>query len=430
MTTRPRRGPARRRGCPKWSSGSCDEVCERRSLRRSPRARRHPASAATRRPRSRRPPRESRSRRPRRSPDSACPRDGIVVAAMQTACHSVVVHPRNAFRRRRWSPSPRAPRAAARTIVRDARADRLVGTAAADVIRGRGGGDLVFGATGSGLAPRRRRARRDRRGAGNDLCRPSTTPRRTRWLRDGLDVVNADLRDRVARDCELVGRRLSRDPYTTPDAQHETRGRAGQLHRRVDDGHDLPGRPALRRGRDERRLRGHPRRRPHWASGLLPGLTLASRPAGREREGERPGRGVRRGAPRLAHLHPRPRRTTTRLAINRSTDGATWRTRSSRPRRPSLRALPSTRTGSPATTRRRRPTSGAAISPSRTPSDRDMLAVAGRPTAGSAGRRRRHRGRSRLSGLPGVGPSGELVVVYLWGEARSRSLRRAPPTAG
>ena len=38
----------------------------------------------------------------------------------------------------------------------------------------------------------------------------------------GTDVVNADLIDAVARDCELVGRRLSRDPYTSDDAQHET----------------------------------------------------------------------------------------------------------------------------------------------------------------------------------------------------------------
>jgi hypothetical protein len=38
----------------------------------------------------------------------------------------------------------------------------------------------------------------------------------------GADVVNTDLTDTVARDCELIGRRLSRDPYRSDGAQHET----------------------------------------------------------------------------------------------------------------------------------------------------------------------------------------------------------------
>jgi hypothetical protein len=37
-----------------------------------------------------------------------------------------------------------------------------------------------------------------------------------------LGPVTADLNDGVARDCEIVGRRLSRDPYTGPEAQHES----------------------------------------------------------------------------------------------------------------------------------------------------------------------------------------------------------------
>jgi hypothetical protein len=38
----------------------------------------------------------------------------------------------------------------------------------------------------------------------------------------GRDIVSADLADRVAADCEVVSRRLSLDPYTNADAQHET----------------------------------------------------------------------------------------------------------------------------------------------------------------------------------------------------------------
>jgi hypothetical protein len=39
---------------------------------------------------------------------------------------------------------------------------------------------------------------------------------------DGVDVVSADLGDRVASDCEIVSRRLSVDPYRNGDSQHET----------------------------------------------------------------------------------------------------------------------------------------------------------------------------------------------------------------
>ena len=38
----------------------------------------------------------------------------------------------------------------------------------------------------------------------------------------GVDVVSADLSDKVAADCEIVSRRLSVDPYTNSDSQHET----------------------------------------------------------------------------------------------------------------------------------------------------------------------------------------------------------------
>ena len=38
----------------------------------------------------------------------------------------------------------------------------------------------------------------------------------------GIDVVSADLSDKVAANCEIVSRRLSVDPYANRDSQHET----------------------------------------------------------------------------------------------------------------------------------------------------------------------------------------------------------------
>ena len=140
----------------------------------------------------------------------------------------------------------------------------------------------------------------------------------------GLDVVNADLPDVVAPDCELVGRRLSRDPYTTTTGQHETEvepdsltvGRTTvvtyQVGRRVDGGADNIG---FAVSSDDGRT---------WRSGLLPGLTQQSVPRGPH---------VRASDPVVAY--DAATRTwlistlaiqnqITRLAISRSSDGFTW----------------------------------------------------------------------------------------------------------
>ena len=41
-----------------------------------------------------------------------------------------------------------------------------------------------------------------------------------RGIDGGQDLVNAERFDKVARDCELVVRQLSRDPYSSFDGQH------------------------------------------------------------------------------------------------------------------------------------------------------------------------------------------------------------------
>lgn len=81
-----------------------------------------------------------------------------------------------------------APRGTSRT-------DTIVGTAAPDTIKARAGNDFVQVAFG---------------GKDRVDCGP------------GKDVVTADLSDVVAASCDVVSRRLSVDPYTNADSQHET----------------------------------------------------------------------------------------------------------------------------------------------------------------------------------------------------------------
>ena len=142
----------------------------------------------------------------------------------------------------------------------------------------------------------------------------------------GVDVVNADLPDTVTRDCELVGRRLSRDPYTTADAQHETE---------VEPDSFTFGRTTVATFQVGRRFDGAATNAgwavttndgATWRSGLLPGLTTASSP---------PGRNARASDPVVAYDSAHAtwlistlalEGPTTRLEINRSANGATWST--------------------------------------------------------------------------------------------------------
>jgi hypothetical protein len=76
-----------------------------------------------------------------------------------------------------------------------ARSDTILGTPRPDRISALGGNDFVQAAFGS----------TDRVDCGA-----------------GRDIVSADLADKVASNCEVVSRRLSVDPYTNSDSQHET----------------------------------------------------------------------------------------------------------------------------------------------------------------------------------------------------------------
>jgi hypothetical protein len=88
-----------------------------------------------------------------------------------------------------------ASTATAATIHGTSRSDLILGTQKPDRLVAAGGNDFVQAAFG---------------GKDRVDCGP------------GLDVVSADGTDSVAANCEVVSRRLSVDPYTNTDSQHET----------------------------------------------------------------------------------------------------------------------------------------------------------------------------------------------------------------
>ena len=92
--------------------------------------------------------------------------------------------------------------------------DRLLGTAVADTIEGLGGHDLLRGRGGRDAIAG---------GPGNDrIAAHADVGRDTVRCGAGLDVVNAELHDMVAADCEVVARQLSRDPFDVPEGQRES----------------------------------------------------------------------------------------------------------------------------------------------------------------------------------------------------------------
>ncbi len=101
--------------------------------------------------------------------------------------------------------------------------DRLIGTRSADTIFALGGNDRVEGRAGAdflhGGAGRDvvlGEAGYDRIAVDFDRARDSVA------CGAGQDLVNAELIDIVAADCEIVSRQLSRDALRLAGAQHET----------------------------------------------------------------------------------------------------------------------------------------------------------------------------------------------------------------
>jgi hypothetical protein len=214
--------------------------------------------------------------------------------------------------------------ATARTIVGTPKGDRISGTPRADSIFGGTGGDHLFGGPGADFLSGGPGHDLLDGGPGNDRIAAQYDVRDRVTCGPGLDTVTADLLDSVAANCELVSRRLSRDPYRDPDGQHETEvepdsftvGRTTvatfQVGRRFDGGATNIG---FAVSSDDGRT---------WRNGLLPGLTVASSPGGSNDRASDPAVGYDavHGVWLITTLALEGQ--ITRLTISRSTDGATW----------------------------------------------------------------------------------------------------------
>src|ERR687887_1890682 len=203
--------------------------------------------------------------------------------------------------------------------------DRLVGTVAPDVIFGRAGADTLDGRGGGDLLDGGPGRDALLGGPGNDrLAVDYDSARDTVRCGAGRDLAVADLDDTVGASCETVTRRLSRDPFTDEEGQHQTQvepssfavGRtivtAFQAGRMVDGGASGIGFAPSRDGGA------------HWRSGFLPSLTTASRPAGDAPSASDPvvAYDAQHGAWLIATVAESEFRVRT--LVSRSRDGLTW----------------------------------------------------------------------------------------------------------
>lgn len=195
------------------------------------------------------------------------------------------------------------------------RADSLVGTPRSDRIDGRGGNDFVDGRAAPDTL---RGGRGDDRLAAQDRSVDAVS------CGAGRDILTADLGDRVAADCEVVSRRLSRDQYTAVRAQHETEVEpdsfafgttvvtAFQVGRIANGG-------ALNTGFATSHDAGRT-----WVSGAMPGLTTFSNPPGSYERASDPvvAYDAEHGVWLIASLALRP--IEDAIVVNRSRDGVAW----------------------------------------------------------------------------------------------------------
>jgi hypothetical protein len=319
--------------------------------------------------------------------------------------------------------------AAARVVTGTAASDRLVGTPRADVIRGLAGRDALLGRAGADLLQGGPGADTVDAGAGNDLIAVSYDDARdTARCGSGLDVVNADPADIVGRDCELVGRRISRDPYRNVDAQHETE---------VEPDSFTVGRTTVATFQVGRRMDGAATNvgwavttndGASWRSGLLPGLTTASHP---------PGPNARASDPVVAYDAAHStwlistlalESTTTRLAINRSPDGATWGNAIAALEERAGEGIAFDKNWLGCDNTPTSPFYGRCYLVYTHSGDRDMLAVSWSTDGGLTWSVPVDIGaRPGVGVFPAIRPTGEVVVVYLWesGQASIAASRSA-----
>jgi RTX calcium-binding nonapeptide repeat (4 copies) len=328
-----------------------------------------------------------------------------------------------------------ASAAGARVATGTPRADRLVGTVRADTIRGLAGADTLVGLGGPDFLEGGPGRDALDAGAGNDRVAVSYDGAADRVrCGSGSDVVAADAADSVAADCELVGRMLSRDPYATADAQHETEVEPGSFTvgrttvavfqvGRIEDG------AASNIGYAVTRNDGA-----SWRSGFMPGLTTASRPAGTN---------VRASDPAVAY--DAAHRTwlasslalgdgVTRLTINRSANGSTWSG--------AILAAEETGAGGDEGIAFDKEWIGCDNTPTSAfygrcylvythSADEDMLQVRTSVDGGLTWSPGVDVGAQPAVGaFPAIGPSGKLVLVYLWETNGSPAIASSLSTDG
>lgn len=309
-----------------------------------------------------------------------------------------------------------AAAAGARTIVGTAGNDRLVGTARADTIAGRAGNDRISGIAGGDLLVGGPGRDSVEAGSGNDLVSIEYDGARDSVrCGAGTDVVNADLLDSVGGDCELVGRRLSRDPYTDAASQHETQVEPDsftferttvatfQVGRRFDGAATNIGYSVTK---DDART---------WASGLLPGLTTASIPAGPNSRASDPvvAYDAKNGVWLISTLALEGR--TTRLTINRSADGSRWDSALVAAEEVVEQGIAFDKNWITCDNTATSPLYGRCYLTYTHSSDADMLAVTYTNDGGLTWSPPTNIGvRPAVGVFPVVRPTGELVVVYLW----------------
>jgi BNR repeat-like domain/RTX calcium-binding nonapeptide repeat (4 copies) len=309
--------------------------------------------------------------------------------------------------------------AGARSVTGTPRSDRLVGTPRADSILGLAGNDELLAGRGADFLQGGPGRDTQDAGPGDDLIATSYDGSRdVVRCGYGLDVVNADPTDTVASDCELVGRRLSRDPYRN-DAQHETEvepdsftfGRTTvatfQVGRRFDSAATNVGFAVTTNDGAS------------WRSGLLPGLTTASQP---------PGPNARASDPVVAYDAAHATwlistlaldSATTRLAINSSPDGATWSNAVAALEERATEGISFDKNWLACDNTSSSPFFGRCYLTYTHSADRDMLAVSWSDDGGLSWSTPVDIGARPAVGIfPAIRPTGELVVVYLWETAR------------
>jgi hypothetical protein len=191
----------------------------------------------------------------------------------------------------------------------------LGGTAGATVIKGTNRAEFLRGGPSAD--------RLDGRG-GNDRIKIDAGGRDAVRCGRGRDLVNADLTDRTARDCELVARVIARDRFSGL-AQHATIAEPDSFSwgntvvasfqiGRFEDG------AAVGTGWATSRDRGRT-----WRSGVLPALTKAARPAGPWDRATDPSVAYDaiHGTWLIASLALRPDDAAA-IVVSRSSDGLTW----------------------------------------------------------------------------------------------------------